>query len=555
MFRRLHLDEAQRASLIRAPQQQGQDQENPEQSELALEFSRLLEQVQGPIAAAHDEVMALGLALAQAIPTVQQVRLEVESPGDNEQEFQQEMDSDVALEDRGEDVGWRSQAAAVSVERQQAACGAEGPQRDEQACPDEQGDGDAQVAAGQTESVLEEDLAMAIDLINLESDEAAGSEAGDAVKLPWDSLEEGDEASQDKGALIDFLEGFRRINDRNGPSDGESEGDISEEGEYATSADVMDNSSDAMRVERELQSGQGGTEAESAVAQAFAQVVPEESSGVERSPKERFQASSAGESEAVTGRTARQIEQLSKALHSAGAVVDQDAQQGAPGTGRAPLASPDQAFQLMLLRQAFESFRPLRAELSEPKARAGMPAVTTALGTAEARSARHDTAPKAVRHLDRNAASRMLERVETALKEAARSRDGKTLSLRLDPADLGKVKVDVTIREGSLHARITPENQQVLSSLRENAHELQSALRRLGLSVDSVSVTVTAEASPDTSDFGRELADGKSYQEQRNNMPADDRQVAENTVGNELAQWKEAVAPEQGVGVVDHWVA
>jgi hypothetical protein len=38
-------------------------------------------------------------------------------------------------------------------------------------------------------------------------------------------------------------------------------------------------------------------------------------------------------------------------------------------------------------------------------------------------------------------------------------------------------------------------------------------------------------------------------------MPHEGSQVVENTVGNELAQWKEAVAPEQGVGVVDHWVA
>jgi flagellar hook-length control protein FliK len=151
--------------------------------------------------------------------------------------------------------------------------------------------------------------------------------------------------------------------------------------------------------------------------------------------------------------------------------------------------------------------------------------------------------------------ARMLERVQSTLTEAAKARDGKTISLRLDPANLGRVKVDVSLKEGVLHARITPENQQVMTALREHAHELQGALRKLGLDVDSVTVTVRSDGLQDEATGGQNSFDGRTFQEERNNMPHERSQVVENTVGNELAQWKEAVAPEQGVGVVDHWVA
>jgi len=90
-------------------------------------------------------------------------------------------------------------------------------------------------------------------------------------------------------------------------------------------------------------------------------------------------------------------------------------------------------------------------------------------------------------------ASRTLERVEEALREVAKSRDGKTISIRLDPPSLGSVKIDVTLKDGSLHARLMAESAQVSNLLREKAHDLQNMLRKMGLSVDSVSVSVNSD--------------------------------------------------------------
>lgn len=104
-----------------------------------------------------------------------------------------------------------------------------------------------------------------------------------------------------------------------------------------------------------------------------------------------------------------------------------------------------------------------------------------------------DEAPHAPRAMNHAARHRTMEKVEHALKEAAKSRDGKTISLRLDPPDLGCVKVDVTLRDGNLHARVVAESPAVNDYLREKAHELHTVLRRLGLDVQSVSVSVGNE--------------------------------------------------------------
>jgi flagellar hook-length control protein FliK len=161
--------------------------------------------------------------------------------------------------------------------------------------------------------------------------------------------------------------------------------------------------------------------------------------------------------------------------------------------------------------------------------------------------------------MSRQTALRMLERVQVTLKEAARARDGKTLSINLEPVDLGRIKVDVSLREGALHARLTPENSEVVQRLREHAHELQAALRKLGLDVERVTVTVSGEEAREELPFnGNQPGDGKGFQDNRNNMPRDDGQVVENTFGNELAQGLEAVPDEAKTATTvwrDNWVA
>jgi flagellar hook-length control protein FliK len=83
-----------------------------------------------------------------------------------------------------------------------------------------------------------------------------------------------------------------------------------------------------------------------------------------------------------------------------------------------------------------------------------------------------------------------MERVQKALADAVAAQDGKTISLRLDPPELGQVKVDLSFRGGNLSARIVAESAGVTAMLRERAHELQHTLRKLGIEANNVTVSV-----------------------------------------------------------------
>ncbi|MDZ4786890.1 MAG: flagellar hook-length control protein FliK [bacterium] len=86
-----------------------------------------------------------------------------------------------------------------------------------------------------------------------------------------------------------------------------------------------------------------------------------------------------------------------------------------------------------------------------------------------------------------------INKVEEALKEAIRSKDGKSVSLRLDPPSLGSIKVEVTLKEGGLYARIVSDSSQVSNFLREKGGDLQQVLRKMGLNLDQVNVFVGSE--------------------------------------------------------------
>jgi flagellar hook-length control protein FliK len=145
-----------------------------------------------------------------------------------------------------------------------------------------------------------------------------------------------------------------------------------------------------------------------------------------------------------------------------------------------------------------------------------------------------------------------MEKIESALKEAARSRDGKTISVRLDPPNMGSIKVDVSLRDGVLHARIVPEVAQVTTMLRERAHELQGLLRKLGLSADTVSVSIGGEkiGEQGKEDFFASNNGRQNSQEQR--APWQGRQ------GNAASQSEAAPSALQQSALQklhDHWVA
>jgi flagellar hook-length control protein FliK len=161
-------------------------------------------------------------------------------------------------------------------------------------------------------------------------------------------------------------------------------------------------------------------------------------------------------------------------------------------------------------------------------------------GSSEARASR--SLPPAV-------ASRAFERVEQTLKEVARSKDGKSISLLLNPSELGQVKVDVTLREGTLHARLAAENPQVAQLLRERAQDLQVMLRKLGLDVDNISVAVQGDGQS----FGQlnENLGGKNWQGSGENG----RTLSGGSLGSSVISHGGSEAVQSSSSTLDHWVA
>ncbi len=158
---------------------------------------------------------------------------------------------------------------------------------------------------------------------------------------------------------------------------------------------------------------------------------------------------------------------------------------------------------------------------------------------------RSETAESAETPLSQRATLRTLEKVEQALKEIAKSKDGKTISLRLDPPELGSLKIDVTMRDGLLHARIAADNTQVSQMLREKAHEIQRNLRELGLNVDQVSVSVRDESgqfSQFFSNTGSGTGSENRGQSDVNQQSVADADAQTGTNTNKIV-------------VEDHWVA
>jgi flagellar hook-length control protein FliK len=284
--------------------------------------------------------------------------------------------------------------------------------------------------------------------------------------------------------------------------------------------------------------------------------------------------------EAVPSEGAPAVRQVSPNLTEEGADVSSDVASGHDQPGQAqPLqwkptvetravdtaASPlkgssvnpngELSIQMAMLRQAFEGVKGFGSPQREGASKQEFYPSQTVGAAGESRGARGDLQGKASKPMTRPQVQRMLERVETAMKEAARTRDGKTIRFRVEPFNLGEVKVDVSLREGGLHARLKAENQNVAMVLREKAHELQGALRKLGLDVDNVTVTVSEDEDAQYAAGQQNLSDGKSFQEERNNMPSQVVQVVETTVGNELAEVSPLGPSKVTDAILDHWVA
>ena len=576
MFRPLHLDDAQRASYLRAPAKEGENLDDQERSELSIEFTQLLEQAKGTIATGHDEVMALGMALAQAIPTMQRAREEVEERPEHDDAGQHDGednfgdDQDI-IDDRSpkqSDCQRLTSDSAASggktVEKQGNRDSSQEVTQVVNGGANDQGQGDQiDIKAGLDLSFMQDQSAQddSLATTQLVLEEVEGLDVQRAISTVAEQLTASDTQLSDDGnnqqlqlQQIDTKVVTFRSGDDSKQDDSEEEEQL---GSFTSTADVLANEDNLHVIKQERgPSKQHVSELEEGGAQAQPQVMNAEQVVEQKLGVKSVQENLSEGANNLANRIQKQNEALTKQGQTLRAENVLGAEGAAPAFSKTTEQLQESGIKLMLLRQAFESLRAQRHETNEPKQRQSTPQVGATGATQENKSVSNEGSARGSKNLSRSTTQRMLERVEASLKEAARSRDGKTISLRLDPAQLGRVKVDVTLRDGALHARLTPENQQVFVALREHSQELQSILRKLGLNVDTVTVTVSSDGSKDNSEIGREqTGNGKSFQESRNKMPEHTGQLAENTFGSELAELSAAGTPQSNGVLRDHWVA
>jgi flagellar hook-length control protein FliK len=169
------------------------------------------------------------------------------------------------------------------------------------------------------------------------------------------------------------------------------------------------------------------------------------------------------------------------------------------------------------------------------------------LSLAKQKSAESSSAmnKEAFKELSKGQELRTLKKVEEALKEVAKSRDGKTISLRLDPPSLGSVRVEVSIRDGVLHARLAADSAHVNNLLRDKGAELQQVLRGLGIDVNGVNVSVQDDGS-------QSQQDGNMFLQQENQF---ERGAGHETSSSTASAAAVSAAESKSSPLVDHWVA
>lgn len=74
---------------------------------------------------------------------------------------------------------------------------------------------------------------------------------------------------------------------------------------------------------------------------------------------------------------------------------------------------------------------------------------------------------------------------------------GRQLSVQIAPPDLGPLRIDVTVQQGELSARLTTESTVAQQLLQEHLPQLHEALQQLGANVERIDVVRPEPAARD----------------------------------------------------------
>lgn len=85
-----------------------------------------------------------------------------------------------------------------------------------------------------------------------------------------------------------------------------------------------------------------------------------------------------------------------------------------------------------------------------------------------------------------------------------RTMDSK-IQMKLHPAELGEMEIDLTVKEGSIRANVVAQSQHVQEILERNLNRLKSVLEQQGFNIEEISITTESEMVGEFDLFDQQL--------------------------------------------------
>ncbi len=118
------------------------------------------------------------------------------------------------------------------------------------------------------------------------------------------------------------------------------------------------------------------------------------------------------------------------------------------------------------------------------------------------------------------------------------------INLKLHPAELGELKIDITLKEGSIRANVYAQSQHVQELLEKNMPKLRTALEQQGFVIEEIVVTSKSEAVGNFDFFGGQLPNRQTLAPSHNETSPAATFAA--TLDSSMIQ---AIIPESGVNI------
>lgn len=107
----------------------------------------------------------------------------------------------------------------------------------------------------------------------------------------------------------------------------------------------------------------------------------------------------------------------------------------------------------------------------------------------------------------------ILQQVVNRFRISQHMQDSK-ITMRLHPAELGNLKIDIHLKDGTLNANIVAQSQQVHEILDKNMPRLRALMEQQGLELGDIIIKIDSDVPSENSHFDQQLAEHSFFSEQ-----------------------------------------